>query len=202
MRGVLLDRDGVINRERPDYVKDWDEFEFLPGVLPALRRLAILDWPIVVITNQSAVGRGLVTLDTVTDIHRRMKAAVEAAGGRIDAVFVCPHHPDDGCACRKPRSGLLRQAAEVLDLQLVDCYLIGDAPSDLLAARAVGCRPILIQGGVQGCSLPQFLRGEPDVLFVPDLAHAVTMILAQEQPTRHRRQACLFDLCAHRRVLP
>lgn len=181
MRGVLLDRDGVINRERPDYVRHWAEFEFLPGALQALRRLATLDWPVLVISNQSAVGRGLTTLDAVADIHRRMTAAVAAAGGRIDAVFVCPHHPNDGCACRKPRSGLLRQAAAAFGLRLVDCYFIGDALSDLLAARAVGSRPILVQSGLQGPRLPQLLKDEPDVPLLPDLAHAVSLILAQAQ---------------------
>lgn len=179
-----MDRDGVINRERPDYVRRWDEFEFLPGVLRALRRLAALDWSILVVTNQSAIGRGLVTADTVTDIHRRMRAAVEAAGGRIDAVFVCPHRPDDGCACRKPRPGLLRQAAAALDLRLADCYLVGDALSDLLAAQAVGCRPILVQSGVQGSRLPQLLKEDSDVLLLPDLDHAVSVILAQQRTRR------------------
>jgi len=186
MRGVLLDRDGVINRERSDYVKHWAEFDFLPGALQALRRLARLGWPIAMITNQSAIGRGLVTPDTVTDIHRRMRAAVAAAGGRIDGVFVCPHHPDEGCACRKPRPGLLQQAAAALDLRLTDCYFVGDALSDLLAARAVGCQPFLVLSGIRGPRLAQLLKGEPNVLLLPDLAHVVAVILAQEQRARRR----------------
>jgi D-glycero-D-manno-heptose 1,7-bisphosphate phosphatase len=180
MRGVLLDRDGVINRERPDYVKHWDEFEFLPGALSALSHLASLDWPILVITNQSAVGRGLVALEVVADIHRHMTTAVVAAGGRIDGVFVCPHHPDAGCACRKPRPGLLQQAAAAFDLRLADCYFIGDAISDLLAAQAVGCRPVLVRSGLEGPRLPQRLRGHDDVPLLPDLAHAAALILACE----------------------
>lgn len=91
MRGILLDRDGVINRERADYVKNWDEFEFLPGALTALRALASLDAPIAVITNQSVIGRGLVDRVVIDAIHTRLCATVRAAGGRIDAVFVCPH---------------------------------------------------------------------------------------------------------------
>ena len=182
MRGILLDRDGVINRERSDYVKHWAEFEFLPGALQALRRLATLAWPILVISNQSAIGRGLATSEAIADIHQRMIAAVAAAGGRIDAVFVCPHHPNDGCVCRKPRPGLLRQAAIAFELRLADCYFIGDTLNDLLAARAVGSRPILVQSGLQGPRLPQLLKGEPDVLLVPDLAHAVAVILTDGPP--------------------
>ncbi len=177
---VFLDRDGVINRERSDYVKHWDEFEFLPGALEALRRLADLRWPILVITNQSAIGRGLVTSMAVDDIHQRMTAAVAAAGGRIDRVFVCPHHPDAGCSCRKPCPGLLLQAADMLGLHLPDCYLVGDAPGDLLAARAAACRPVLVQTGLAAASLPRFLEDDPAVPLLPDLAAAVDAILAWE----------------------
>jgi D-glycero-D-manno-heptose 1,7-bisphosphate phosphatase len=179
MRGILLDRDGVINRESPNYVKCWDEFEFLPGALEALRRLSNLDWPILVIINQSAIGRDLATSEAVSDIHRRMAETVAAAGGRIDAVFVCPHHPNAGCDCRKPRPGLLRQAAEVFDLRLADCYFIGDALSDFLAARAVGCRPVMVRSGLQGPSLPRLLQNEPDVMLLPELAHAATAVLTE-----------------------
>ena len=178
MRGILLDRDGVINREHSDYVTGWDRFEFLPGALLSLGRLARLNWPVVVVTNQSAVGSGLVTPHTLSRIHQRMMAAVAAAGGRIDAVFVCPHHPDDGCACRKPRPGLLWQAAQAFNLRLPNCYLVGDAFGDFLVARAAGCRPILVQSGLQGPSLPGLLRDEPDVLLLPGLASAAHAILA------------------------
>jgi D-glycero-D-manno-heptose 1,7-bisphosphate phosphatase len=177
MPGILLDRDGVINRERPDYVRRWEEFEFLPGVLGALRRLAVRNWPTAVVTNQSVIGRGLATAEVVHDIHRRMIAAVEAAGGRIDAVFVCPHVPGHGCACRKPLPGLLAQAAEALQLRLAECYFVGDALSDLHSARAAGCRPILVQSGLQGSALPALLKGA-GVPLVADLPSAVAVILA------------------------
>jgi D-glycero-D-manno-heptose 1,7-bisphosphate phosphatase len=182
--GVLLDRDGVINRERPDYVKRWDEFEFLPGAIPALRRLAAVAWPIVVITNQSAIGRGLATAEDVADIHRRMAAAVAAAGGGIDAILVCPHQPRDACACRKPRARLLERAAEAFQLRLRDCFFVGDALSDLQAARAAGCRPILVRSGLQGPRLPHLLRGEPGVPLVADLPSAVAFMLDQAQTVR------------------
>lgn len=108
---ILLDRDGVINQKRADYVKSWQEFQLLPGVLAALRRLATLPIPIVVITNQSAIGRGLVALATVAAMHDQLAQVVHTAGGRLDGFFVCPHHPTAGCACRKPQPGLLLQAA-------------------------------------------------------------------------------------------
>jgi D-glycero-D-manno-heptose 1,7-bisphosphate phosphatase len=176
--GILLDRDGVINRERPDYVKGWHEFEFLPGVLRALRHVAVLNRPIVVVTNQSVIGRGLASRETVDDIHRRMIAAVEARGGRIDAVLVCPHRPRDGCACRKPRPGLLHRAAQLRGLDLADCYFIGDSLVDLEAAQAAGCRPLLVQSGLQGPRLSALLTGAPGVPLVSDLAGAVATISA------------------------
>ena len=176
MRGILLDRDGVINRERSDYVKHWDEFEFLPGALEALRRLTTLDWPILVITNQSAIGRGLVTEGAVADIHQRMITAVAAAGGRIDDVFVCPHRPDAGCACRKPRPGLLHRAAREFQLDLARCYLVGDAPTDLEAARSAGCQPIMVLTGLQAPALASLsLDGVP---VVPDLSATVKFIFS------------------------
>ena len=144
---VFLDRDGVINYNRSDHVKSWSEFEFLPGTLQALRSLAQLPWPIVVVSNQAVIGRGLVSQATIDDVHDRMLRIVEAAGGRIDAVFYCPHRHDEGCTCRKPSPGLLLRAAYELQLNLAKSYLIGDALTDILAANAVSCQPILVKTG-------------------------------------------------------
>jgi len=143
----LLDRDGVINANRPDHVKYWAEFEFLPGALGALRRLANLEWPIAVITNQSIIGRGLATRETVEAINARMAAEVQAAGGRIDGVWYCPHAPETGCACRKPAPGLVLAAAEALHLDLAHSFLVGDALSDIQAAHAAGVYPIMVRTG-------------------------------------------------------
>ncbi|MCB0122894.1 MAG: HAD family hydrolase, partial [Caldilineaceae bacterium] len=147
MHAILLDRDGVINCERADYVKSWHEFHFLPGVLPALRRLATLAVPIAVITNQSAIGRGIIEPATVAEIHNRLRKTVFDAGGRLDAFFVCPHHPSTGCGCRKPKPGLLVQAAEQLDFSLKHSVFIGDTITDFEAARAAGCHAILVKSG-------------------------------------------------------
>ena len=109
-RAILLDRDGVINRELGQAVLKWDEFEFLPQALAALQRLATLRVPIVVVSNQSAIGRDRTTLEIVNDIHERMVTAVREIGGRLDEVLICPHAPDAGCACRKPLPGMLLEA--------------------------------------------------------------------------------------------
>lgn len=153
LQGILLDRDGVINRERSDYVKSWQEFEWLPGVLPALASLATLALPICVLTNQSAIGRGIVIASQIDEIHWRLQRCVRDAGGRIDAFFVCPHHPDARCECRKPKPGLLYQAAHTFALDLRNCVFVGDSITDYQAALAAGCHAILVRSGLQGASL-------------------------------------------------
>lgn len=186
MQAILLDRDGVINTERADYVKEWREFNFLPGVLHALQRLAVLDIPIVVITNQSAIGRGIVQHTTVTEIHHELAQEVKNAGGRIDAFFVCPHHPADGCLCRKPKPGLLLQAAEQFGFSLEEARFIGDSVTDFAAAQAAGCRSILVRSGRQGASLDKLFIDAvlpPSLLTPPivaDLAAAVDLIFATQ----------------------
>lgn len=177
LQAVLLDRDGVINRERADYVKNWEELEILPGVLPALRSLQTLNLPIIVLTNQSAIGRGLVSQATVNDIHSRLQQVVTAAGGRINAFYVCPHHPQEECACRKPKPGLLLQAAADFDLDLPACIFIGDSLTDHRAAEAVGCRSILVASGRQGGQLRSLLPKNMAPPLVPDLAAAVSSLL-------------------------
>ena len=175
--GIFLDRDGVINRERSDYVKSWHEFVFLPGALQALRKLATLQWPIIIITNQSAIGRELMTDETVADIHHRMLAAISKAGGRIDGIFVCPHHPRDGCNCRKPLPGLLHHAARSHKIHLPTSYFVGDAVTDLLAAQAAGCRSILVQSGRQGPELHTLTKNHKHMQLLPALPDAVSLIL-------------------------
>ena len=107
MQGILLDRDGVINRERADYVKDWREFSFLPGAIFALQQLAKLKQPIVIVTNQSAIGRDIVSRHDIDQIHRQLQYTVTKVGGRIDDFFICPHHPDAGCTCRKTAARII-----------------------------------------------------------------------------------------------
>jgi D-glycero-D-manno-heptose 1,7-bisphosphate phosphatase len=179
VQGILLDRDGVINRERADYVKGWDEFEFLPGVLAALAQLATLNVPIVVITNQSAVGRGIVSPQTIHDLHQRACQIIEANGGRINDFLICPHHPDLGCSCRKPKPGLLFQAAAKYQLELAKCVFVGDAVTDYQAAEAAGCPAILVKSGRQGAQLSDLLNANLLLATVMDLAAATELIMAR-----------------------
>ncbi|HSN17843.1 MAG TPA: D-glycero-beta-D-manno-heptose 1,7-bisphosphate 7-phosphatase [Gammaproteobacteria bacterium] len=147
MRLVILDRDGVINKESDAYIKTPEEWIPLPGSLEAIARLHRNGYTVVVASNQSGVARHLFSLDTLAAIHGRMRREVEAAGGKIDAVFFCPHGPKEACDCRKPKPGLLRQIAERYGVSLQGVPMIGDSERDLQAARAVGGRPILVKTG-------------------------------------------------------
>lgn len=179
MQAIFLDRDGVINRERSDYVKNWNEFEFLPGALDAIARLTTLRRPIIVVTNQSPIGRGIVTEAQIHQIHQELRINVERAAGRIDAFFLCPHHPDAGCGCRKPKPGLLLQAAEQFQLDLKACLFIGDSITDFQAAQAAGCQSILVRSGRQGSRLRQLLGDATHVPLKSDLSAATEYILAK-----------------------
>ena len=177
LQAIFLDRDGVINRERADYVKSWEEMELLPGVLPALGRLARLPAPICVISNQSAIGRGIVTEQVVTEMHERLRDTIAAHGGRIDAFFVCPHRPEDGCHCRKPKPGLLLQAADRYDVDLAHCVFIGDSSTDFLAAESAGCPFIGVESGRQGPQLRNLLHDAEQAQIVADLAAATDLVI-------------------------
>ncbi len=135
---VFLDRDSVILENRANYVRSWDDVNFLPDVFPALRRLVQSPYRIVIVTNQSAIGRGLLTLELANEINTRIVNAIEQKGGRIDSVQMYPHTPQDKCSCRKPEPGMLLQASAELSLDLATSSLIGDSRSDLLAGKAAG----------------------------------------------------------------
>ena len=176
---VFLDRDGVINRDSPDYITAWDQFVFLPGSLEAIGRLTEAGRVVMLITNQSAVGRGMMDAVTLETMHRNLRQAVEAQGGRIDAIFFCPHHPNDGCACRKPKPGLIEQAQRQYGLDLTSATMIGDSARDIECGIRSGCgRTILVQSGLHDAR-PQLdaLGLHPDWV-APDLAAAVDWLLA------------------------
>ena len=166
MPAVFLDRDGVINRRRPDHVKAWEEFEFLPGVLAALATLRSMNTPVVVVTNQGAVGRGLLSAEALGRIHTRMLRAIRAAGGHVEAIYACLHAPAENCRCRKPAPTLLQRASLELGITLPASIMVGDSRSDVEAARAAGCRPVLISDSE---------LADPDVLAVKDLPAAVAL---------------------------
>lgn len=174
---IFLDRDGTINVERADYVKSIDEFVLLPGALAALGSLAALPVPIIVVTNQSVIGRGIVTRTAVDAIHAHLWSVVSAAGGRIDAIYLCPHHPAARCTCRKPSPGLLIAAAADFQLDLTRCVFIGDSVTDFAAAQAVGCRPVLLRTGRQAEEVAQLAEADPTVVLMDDLPAAVNWLI-------------------------
>lgn len=181
---IFLDRDGVIIENRADYVKAWDEVVFVPGAFEAMRLLTQAGWPLIMVTNQSAVGRGIITAAFVDEVHGRMLAEIEAQGGKFAGVYFCPHHPEAGCDCRKPEPGMLRQAAQELAIDLTRSYMIGDALTDLEAAQAVGATGILVRTG-RGEAQAALLAPEvaAQATIVSDLAAAADFILQQEKRT-------------------
>ena len=147
MKLVVLDRDGVINTDSDQYIKSPEEWKPIAGSLEAIARFTQAGFRVVVATNQSGVGRGLFDMATLNAMHDKMHKAVSQLGGRIDAVFFCPHAQEAGCACRKPKPGMLLEIAERFDLALAGVPAIGDSLRDLQAASAAGARPILVLTG-------------------------------------------------------
>ena len=176
---IFLDRDGVIVENRADYVKSIAEVQILPGALAALAQAARLDARIVVVTNQSAVGRGLLTAAGLLAINAYVHAAIVAAGGRIDGWYFCPHRPEAGCDCRKPKPGMLLSAAADLHLDLPASVMVGDAVSDILAGHAAGAQAILVgtgRGVTQTAELsPAGLGHVPVVADLAAALHYVTL---------------------------
>ena len=144
---VILDRDGTINRASDEFIKSPDEWQPLPGALEAIGRLNHAGYHVVLATNQSGLGRGLFDMAALNSVHAQMVKTLAAAGGRIDAVFYCPHAPDEACHCRKPAPGLLEQIAERYGIELRGVPYIGDSLRDMQAAEAAGCAPHLVCTG-------------------------------------------------------
>lgn len=194
MRAIFLDRDGVICENRSDYVKSWREFKFLPGAKQSLAALRYLGLPIIVVTNQSAIGRGIVQTDIVERIHKRMVAEIQAYGGHINRVYCCPHHPEEGCNCRKPQSGMLLQAAQELEIDLAQSYMVGDAVTDLTAGQQVGCHSILV---LTGRGLPQLASALGSVnkqfTITRDLMQAAAHIYRRERQMTYINQPGLTN---------
>ena len=147
MKLVILDRDGTINQDSDQYIKSPAEWKPIPGSMEAIARLTQGGWRIVVATNQSGIARGLFDMATLNAIHGEMHRAVGQAGGRIDAIFFCPHAADSNCECRKPKPGLLREIGSRFDMELKGVPMIGDSLRDLEAAAAVGAQPYLVLTG-------------------------------------------------------
>ncbi len=181
MKLIVLDRDGVINRDSDDFIKSPEEWQLLPGSAEAIARLTQARYQIVVATNQSGVARGYFDLGVLNRIHEKMQREVSLAGGRIDAIFFCPHGPDDGCECRKPKPGMFRDIERRLQTKLNGVPAIGDSLRDLQAAQAVGARVILVRSG-KGVLTEKRLAESPlaeTVELFDDLAAAVDALLSE-----------------------
>ena len=177
---AILDRDGVINFDSDAFIKSPDEWLPIPGSLEAIARLHQAGWRVVVASNQSGVGRGLMDEDDLEAIHRRMEQAVTAAGGHFDGIFYCPHHPDEGCKCRKPLPGLLKAIATHFDISLEHVPVIGDSERDLEAATAAGANPVLVLTG-NGEKTRAGLPENSSVPVFADLSAAVDSLLEAEK---------------------
>ena len=157
---IFLDRDGVLIENRSDYVRDWSHVKVIPEAIRALSLAPIKKYKVVIVTNQSVVGRGLLLLRTAQEINQRLVKLIRDCGGQIDEVYMCPHKPDDGCSCRKPQPGLLLQAAKELSLDLQRSWMIGDAWTDIQAGEAAGTRGTILLKTGRGTR--QLLQGHPE----------------------------------------
>ena len=178
---VFLDRDGVINKDSPEYIKEWKEFEFIPGSLSALRRLTAAKITTIIISNQSAVNRGLMDIETLLGIHSKLTEAVTGSGGHIEEIFYCPHRPDENCRCRKPQTGLIRQACLKYNINMNKAIMVGDSAKDIECARNAGCAAaVLVRSGYGNEAADILTRKGISVDYIADdLATATDWILSQ-----------------------
>ena len=179
VRLIVLDRDGVINRDSEQFIKSPDEWRPIPGSLEAIARLHHAGFRVVVATNQSGIGRGLFDMATLNAIHEKMHKALAQAGGRIDALFYCPHTADSDCECRKPKGGMLREIGLRFGVEMTGVPCVGDSVRDLEAADAVGAQPLLVLTGKGEKTLRAGNFPKNTVIF-PDLAFAASALLASE----------------------
>ena len=161
MRWVILDRDGVINHDSDAYIKSPEEWVPIAGSLEAIAALNRNGYRVVVVTNQAGIGRGLFDVATLDRIHAKMRKLVEEAGGHIEAIYHCPHPPEDGCHCRKPRTGMYEQFAKQFNVDLDGIPAVGDSLKDMQAAQSIGAEAILVETG----NGKKTLKRNPELLF-------------------------------------
>lgn len=184
MKLVILDRDGVINKDSTDFIKTPEEWVPIKNSLQAIARLSQAGYDVVVVTNQSGIGRGYFTATTLSRIHAHMISQVEQHGGRIDSVLFCPHHPDEGCDCRKPAIGLYQELASRLNVSFNGVHSVGDSVRDLVAAQTAGATPVLVQTGNGKKSIKE-IAANPDLklsdtLIFKNLSGFVDALLQKE----------------------
>jgi len=185
MRLIILDRDGVINEDSDEFIKSPTEWKPIRGSLEAIARLHRAGWRVIVVTNQSGIARKLFDLDALARIHATMHRCVIETGGLIDAVFFCPHGPDDNCSCRKPLPGMFHDIAERLHIELHNVPAIGDSLRDIQAAQAAGATPLLVKTG-KGFGTVSHPDFDPAVPVFNDLSGAVNHLLETDHDT-HRQ---------------
>ena len=177
---VFLDRDGVINLDRSDYIKSWSEFKFIPRSIEAIKELTLTGFHAIVITNQSVINRNMVSGKGLEHIHASMKNEIKSGGGLIKDIFFCPHIPEDSCDCRKPKPGLIYQAQKAYSIDLKDAVMVGDSAKDIECARNAGCGiAVLVKTG-NGAEAEKTLAEKkiyPDHI-AHDLYEAVQWIIA------------------------
>ncbi|MBC7481723.1 MAG: D-glycero-beta-D-manno-heptose 1,7-bisphosphate 7-phosphatase [Rhizobacter sp.] len=185
---IILDRDGTINQDRDDYVKSPEEWIPIPGALEAIARLNHAGWHTVVATNQSGLGRGLFDMSTLNAMHVKMNQLLAKQGGRIDAVFFCPHAPAEACHCRKPMPGLFEQIGERFGVDLADVPVVGDTLRDLQAGVAVGCQPHLVRTGkgarLNADEITELCNAVPGTVLHADLAAFAEHLIQTERKGR------------------
>ena len=183
---VVLDRDGVVNRDSDEFIKSPAEWQPLPGSIEAIADLSRAGFLIALATNQSGLARGLFDIVALESIHEKFRELVKSHGGAVDGIFYCPHGPEDGCSCRKPATGLLRQIETRFACSLRDCWFIGDSLRDLQAARTHGCRPVLVRTG-NGMKTEKSLQnnGLEGIEVHDDLRGAANALLGSHGVSRH-----------------
>lgn len=177
---LFLDRDGVIIENRSNYVRNWSDVSFYPQVLTSLKKIESSKYKIFIITNQSAVGRGIISQETAVGINNQLVNEIESGGGRIDGVYLCPHTPDDTCSCRKPQPGMILEAADAFSLDLSRSILIGDALSDIIAGQTAGVGiNVLVNTGRGGAQSALPLASQiPPFLVYDSLVEALSDLIS------------------------
>lgn len=178
MKLVILDRDGVINHDSDQFIKSPDEWKPIEGSLEAIARLNQYGWRVVVASNQSGIGRGLFGMDTLNAIHDKMVKRLAQVGGRLEAIFFCPHAADSTCDCRKPKPGMLSEIGERFNVDLTEVPVVGDSLRDLQAAELVGAKPYLVLTG-KGVRTQSDQGLPPTTQVFPDLAAVVAHLTTE-----------------------
>lgn len=184
---VYLDRDGVLNENVPDYVRNLSMWVPIPGALEAAAMLSGMGHPVVVVTNQSAIGRGLVDASTVEEINSELVRRISLLGGRVSGVYYCPHRPDEHCGCRKPETGMIDRARRELGLP-AGGWLVGDAESDMEMGRRAGLRTIMVMTGRGSSQIALSQEGKPPAFIAGDMADAAGIILDSGRCSRRSEE--------------